>query len=366
MKYLAPASHDHAAPGRTTVLLVNLGTPRAPTRAAVRRYLEEFLSDPRVVEIPRLVWWPILHGAVLPLRASASAARYASVWTNEGSPLLANSERQQRALAAELRARGLNLDVALAMRYGEPSIPAAFERLRQARAERLLVLPLYPQYSATTTGSVFDGVAHVLLRSRNLPELRCIRGFHDDPGYVDALRRSVRRLWDADGRPEKLVISFHGLPRRSLDLGDPYHCECHVTARLLAEALELRPDEYAVSFQSRFGRARWLEPYTSETLRALARGGVGCVDVVCPGFAADCLETLEEIGLEARAEFLKSGGRRLRVVPCLNDAPRFVQALADLVERHVQGWPVRAEDAPGQRQRAALAAGRARAMGAAR
>ena len=322
--------------------------------------------DARVVEIPRPLWWLLLHCLILPLRAGASARRYAAVWTPQGSPLLAHGEHQQRALAAQLQARGLDVDVVLAMRYGEPSIASALERLRRERVSRLLVLPLYPQYSATTTASVMDGLMQTLARTRNLPELRWVRSFHDDPGYIDALRGSVLAFWSAQGRPDKLVMSFHGLPRRNLELGDPYHCECMKTARLLAEALELRPDEYAVSFQSRFGRARWLEPYTVDTLRSLARAGTGRVDVVCPGFAADCLETLEEIALEARAEFLTSGGRAFHLIPCLNASPRFISALADLVERHAQGWPIHAQDRAGRDAAAQQTARRALAMGAPR
>lgn len=366
MKFLSAAVHTHGVVDRTAVLLINLGTPRAPTAAAVRRYLNEFLLDPRVVEIARLPWWLLLKAVILPIRSAASAARYASVWTDEGSPLLANSERQQRALIAELARRGLDVDVHLAMRYGDPSIEAALERLRREQALRLLVVPMYPQYSATTTAAAFDGVVRILERTRNLPELRWIRGFHDDAGYIDALRRSVRAYWDAHGRPDKLVLSFHGLPRRNLDLGDPYHCECVKTARLLAEALELQQQEYVVSFQSRFGRARWLQPYTAETLRALARNGAGRVDVVCPGFVADCLETLEEIALEARREFLTSGGRELHYVPCLNDSSRFIGALADLIERHAQGWPTRIQEQGQRQQQAQRSAERARALGAKR
>ncbi len=366
MKFLAPAEHDHATADRCAVLLVNLGTPQAPTTPAVRRYLNEFLLDPRVVEIPRLLWWLLLRLVVLPVRASASAGRYAQVWSAEGSPLLAYSERQQRALMAELQRRGFDLDVVLAMRYGEPSIPAAFGHLRRMRAMRLLVLPMYPQYSATTSASVFDGVARVLERTRNLPELRWIRGFHDDAGYIEALRHSVCAHWEENGRPDKLVMSFHGLPRRNLELGDPYHCECHKTGRLLAEALALRPQEYVVTFQSRFGRARWLEPYTVNTLQALARSGVGRVDVVCPGFAADCLETLEEIAQEGRREFLTCGGRQFHLIACLNDTPPFIDALADLVERHTRGWPVRAQERDERNAQAQHSAARARELGALR
>lgn len=344
MKFFSTAAHPHGAADRSAVLLINLGTPRAPTPHAVRGFLEEFLLDARVVEIARAPWWLLLKGVILPTRSRASAARYASVWTEEGSPLLAHSERQHRALAAELQRRGLDLQVYLAMRYGDPSIDAALEQMRREQVNRLLVLPMYPQYSATTTASALDGLMRVLQRTRNVPELRWIRSFADDPGYIEALRHSVRGYWDAHGRPEKLVMSFHGLPRRNQQLGDPYDSECLKTAGLLAQALGIEQQEYLVCFQSRFGRARWLEPYTADTLRSLARDGVGRVDVVCPGFVADCLETLEEIALEARRDFLNSGGREFRYIPCLNDAPRFVAALADLIERHVQGWPARRQE----------------------
>ena len=365
MKFFSPAAHARGSADRTALLLINLGTPRAPTPTAVRKYLNEFLLDARVVEIPRLPWWLLLKGVVLPTRSAASAARYASVWTDEGSPLLAHSERQHRALIAEHQRRGVNLDVYLAMRYGEPSVDSAFERMRHEQVGRVLVLPMYPQYSATTTGSAFDAVIRVLLRTRNVPELRWIRGFHDDPGYIEALRRSVRSHWEAHGRPEKLVMSFHGLPRRNLQLGDPYYNECAKTAQLLAAALDIKEQEYVLSFQSRFGRARWLEPYTVDTLRALARAGTGRVDVICPGFVADCLETLEEIALEARREFLTCGGRDFHYIACLNDAPRFIDALADIVERHVQGWPVRTRELADRDEQPPSGATRAPELGAA-
>ncbi|HXY04981.1 MAG TPA: ferrochelatase [Burkholderiaceae bacterium] len=366
MKFLSPAAHTHGVADRAAVLLINLGSPRTPTAGAVRRYLDEFLRDARVVEIPRLAWWPLLKGVVLPTRSGSSAARYASVWTPEGAPLLAHSERQQRALLAEVQRRGLDLDVYLAMRYGDPSIGAALERMRREQVTRLLVLPMYPQYSASTSASAFDAVMRILEQTRNLPELRWVRSFADDSGYIDALRRTVRAYWDEQGRPEKLLMSFHGLPRRSLQLGDPYHCECAKTARLLAEALGIDRNEYVLSFQSRFGRGRWLEPYTVDTLRSLGRAGAGRVDVVCPGFVADCLETLEEIAMEARRVFLTSGGREFHYIACVNDTPRFIQALADLIERHVQGWPVRAQSRAQREELARAGAQRARQLGAER
>ncbi len=335
---------DHATPSRTAVLLVNLGTPTAPTAPAVRRYLREFLSDRRVVEIPRALWWLILYGLVLPLRPAKSAAKYASIWTPEGSPLMVHSKAQALLLRGYLGERGLDVDVHLAMRYGEPSIAQAMAAMRAAGTQRVLVLPLYPQYSATTTATVFDAVAAQLARTRNVPELRWVRNFHDAPGYINALKASVLAHWKKFGhlrdRGAKLVMSFHGVPRRVLDLGDPYHCECHKTARLLREVLDLSPDEVVVTFQSRFGRARWLEPYTAPTLHALARAGLKEVDVITPGFVADCLETLEEIGMECRDDFLAAGGRAFHRLPCLNDSPAFIHGLVDLVQAHMAGWPV--------------------------
>ena len=360
----------HGSLSRTAVLLVNLGTPAAPDARAVRRFLREFLSDPRVVEIPRVIWWPILYGLVLPLRPRKTAAKYAAIWTDDGSPLMVNSRQQALLLRGYLGQRGLDVEVELAMRYGEPSIASAFDALRKKNVERVLVLPMYPQYSATTTASVFDAVADQLRTSRNMPEMRWVRHFHDHAGYIDALKQSVLDHWTRSGRLEKgdrLVISFHGVPKRTLDLGDPYHCECQKTGRLLAESLGLQDGEYVVTFQSRFGRAEWLQPYTAQTLRELAAKGCARVDVVCPGFATDCLETLEEIAIEGKKEFLSAGGRQFHYIACLNDAPAFIAALADLAQQQMQGWllastslkDAEARQAEGQKSRE-----RARRLGA--
>ena len=366
MRFVGPDQFVHGGLERAAVLLINLGTPQAPTAAAVRRYLREFLSDPRVVELPRWLWWPILNGPVLALRPRRSAAKYAAVWTAQGSPLLVGSQRQACALGEELARRHLDLQVALGMRYGQPSIAQALQQLRSLGAARILMLPLYPQYSATTTASAVDRVNAVLGAWRDLPEVRWIKHFADDAGYIQALRDSVRSHWERHGRGECLLISFHGLPRRNLDLGDPYHCECQKTARLLAEALGLQPPAYRVSFQSRFGRARWLEPSTSGTLRSLAAGGARSLDVICPGFVADCLETLEEIAIEGQAQFLAAGGRQLRYIGCLNDSPGFIATLADLVERNAHGWPVDAGQQAARSSQARRSAELAVAMGAAR
>ncbi len=366
MRFAGTDGYVHGGVDRSAVVLINLGTPQAPTAPALRRYLREFLSDPRVVEIPRWIWWPILNGPVLALRPARSAAKYASVWTPEGSPLLVNSQRQAAALRAHLASRGLQIDVALAMRYGEPSIRGALQQLREHGVARMLMLPMYPQYSATTTASTVDGVNEVVGRLRDVPEIRWVKHFGDDTGYIEALRASVEAHWARHGRGECLVMSFHGLPRRNLELGDPYHCECQKTARLLAEALGLQPAGWRVSFQSRFGRARWLEPSTVDTLRELAREGVRRLDVICPGFVADCLETLEEIAIEGQATFLHAGGEQLRYIRCVNDSPDFIRALADLVERNVQGWPVDRGEVSRRSAEARRSAERAIAMGAPR
>lgn len=322
-------------------MLVQLGTPEAPEPAAVRRYLAEFLSDPRVVELPRPVWLPILYGAVLTTRPKDSAGRYRQIWTKEGSPLLTISRRQASLLKGVLGERGLAVTVALAMRYGQPSIPAVLDQLRQRGLTRLLVLPLYPQYAAATTATVYDAVGEVLAGWRDLPDLRFVRGFHDEPGWLDSLADGVRRHWDREGRGDKLVMSFHGLPQRAVDRGDPYERECRATAAALAARLALRDDAWVLTYQSRLGRAKWLEPATEPTLIALAGQGVGTVDVVFPGFVADNLETLEEIAVGGREAFVKAGGGALRVVPCANDSPAFIGMLADLAMRNLAGWPCR-------------------------
>jgi protoporphyrin/coproporphyrin ferrochelatase len=354
---------SHGRASVTGVLYCNLGTPDQPTPAAVRRYLAEFLTDPRVVEIPRLVWWPLLYGLILPLRSSKSAAKYARIWTEEGSPLLLWTEKQAKLLQGWLGERGHRVMVRHAMRYGNPSMASQLDALKAEDATRILILPAYPQYSGTTTASAVDAVAAWSARTRNLPELRFVNRYHDDRGYVQALARRIESHWREHGRGEHLVMSFHGVPERTLHLGDPYHCECHKTARLLAAHLALDMDHYTLTFQSRFGKAKWLEPYTEPTLRALARRGVARVDVVCPGFTGDCLETLEEIAIEGRQAFLASGGKAFHYIPCLNDDAAWIGALGAVAERHLAGWPTRetsASDALAASREAAVARGAAR------
>ena len=362
--FSAHTPHDHAAIERIGVLVTNLGTPDAPTPGAVRRYLAEFLADPRVIELPRWVWRPILHGVVLRVRPRRSAHAYASIWNQEGSPLLVNS----RAIADALDARWARrlpgrVSVALGMRYGEPSIPRALHALREAGATRFVVLPLYPQYSGTTGGSTFDAVAATLAGWRRVPALRFIDHYHDDPDCIGALAASIEAAWSEGGRPDRLLFSFHGLPRRYLDAGDPYHCECRKTARLVAEKLDLEPDRWLVAFQSRVGREEWLRPYTDETLIEWGREGLARVDVVCPGFSADCLETLEEIEIRGRESFIAAGGGRLCYIPALNAGDAHIEALSALVEHAIPDWLA---DPGGDEESRDRRATRARALGATR
>ncbi|WP_036596758.1 ferrochelatase, partial [Ottowia thiooxydans] len=326
-----PAVSNAQAP-HTGVLLCNLGTPDEPTSSAVRRYLAEFLSDPRVVEIPPLVWKPILHGVILRTRPSKSAEKYRKVWTPEGSPLAVWTAKQAVMLRGYLGERGHRVTVRHAMRYGNPSMASMLDELKAEGCTRVLVVPLYPQYAGSTTGSVIDAVCSWSSRVRHVPELHFINRFHDDPGYIRALARQVSNHWMSHGRPNKLVMSFHGIPERSIKLGDPYQAECLETARLLAERLALKSDEFVVCFQSRFGKAKWLEPYTDKTLHRLAQEGVARVDVVCPGFVSDCLETLEEIAIEGKETFLEAGGQEFHYIPCLNDNSAWIVALAELVQ----------------------------------
>jgi ferrochelatase len=338
------------AEGRTAVLWCNLGSPDAPTADAVRPYLSQFLHDPRVVEIPRAVWCLILHGIILRVRPAKSAAKYASIWLPEGSPLKVWSARQATLLAGWLGERGHRLTVRAAMRYASPSIASQLDALVEQGATRVLVLQAYPQYSATTTASVIDAVAAWSRRRRRLPELRFVNDYHDEPAYIDALVQSVEAHWKSHGRPDRLVMSFHGIPERNIRLGDPYQSQCLETGRLLAARLGLSAQEHQVTFQSRFGRAKWLEPYTEPTLRALGRAGVARVDVMCPGFPADCLETLEEIAMEGREAFLHEGGRDFHYIACLNDSPAWISALAGIAERHLSGWPTQPARTAGARE----------------
>ena len=360
MQFLPEPDYRHGTGGKTAILLVNLGTPDAPSAGAVRRYLKEFLSDPRVVEIPRPIWWLILNGIILNVRPASTAKKYARVWLPEGSPLKVHTANMAVRLEERLSATKAGVVVRYAMRYGNPSVGDVLSDLKAAGAARIVLLPLYPQYAASTTGAVMDAVAAWTARTRNLPELRLVRSFHDHPAYIAALAGSVRAHWQENGQPDKLLMSFHGLPKYTLDKGDPYHCECHKTARLLAEALDLRPEQWQLAFQSRFGRAEWLQPYTSEVLRKLGEAGTGRVDVICPGFPADCLETLEELGIEGREIFIGAGGREYGLIPCLNSGDEWIAALESISADHTGGWQVPTPAALADSARRALEFGAAR------
>lgn len=329
----------HDQPARVGVLITNLGTPDAPTPKALRRYLKQFLSDPRVVEIPRLLWWMILNLVILQIRPKRSAKAYAGVWEERGSPLLFHTADQCEALRQRLQEQyGDAITVEFAMRYGNPAIGPALDKLQQDGVRKLVVLPLYPQYSASTTASTFDAVAADFTQRRLLPELRFVTQYHDFPPYIDAMATRIERHWAEQGRVEKLIFSFHGIPKRYLLNGDPYHCHCHKTARLLAERLGLAKEEWMVTFQSLFGREEWLKPYLEQTLKSLPGDGVKSVQVFCPGFSADCLETIEEVGEENRDYFMEAGGERYEYISALNDEPAHIDALAQLISNNLQGW----------------------------
>lgn len=359
--------YEHGLPESLGILLVNLGTPDAPTPAAVRRYLAEFLADPRVVEIPRLIWWLILYAFILPFRPKQSAEAYGKIWTEHGSPLLLHSQDIAGSVAEKLSVRLSGaVHVELAMSYGSPSIPDALGRLHATYVRRIVVLPLYPQYSGTTSGSVFDAVTRTLSRRRWVPEFRFINHFHDSAGFISALAASIRDHWDVHGRGERLLFSFHGVPKQTLMNGDPYHCQCQKTARLVAAALELDDDRWFVAFQSRLGRAEWLKPYTDETLEAWGKERVGDIDVICPAFSADCLETLEEIVIAGGESFRDAGGGQLRYIPCLNAREDHIAFLSRLIEKNVAGWPEASPDWSASEAASEMEKSlrRARAMGA--
>ncbi|MHB1580164.1 MAG: ferrochelatase [Acidithiobacillus sp.] len=321
------------------ILVVNLGTPDAPAAPAVRRYLREFLSDTRVVELPRILWWPILNGPILLFRPARSARNYASIWLPDGSPLIVYSQRQCDALQArwERQFPG-QVRVELAMRYGNPSIAQGLAALRDARCRKIFVVPLYPQYAAATTASIFDAVAKELRKWREIPEIRMIRDWYEHPAYIHALADSVRAWWQKHGQAERLLISFHGLPERSVARGDPYRSQCEKTTALLVKELALSDDQWIQTFQSRFGAAKWLQPYTDKTLVELARSGVSRIDAICPGFSVDCVETLQEIAQEGKETFLQAGGQELRYIPALNDNPLWMAAFSQILEPHWRHW----------------------------
>jgi ferrochelatase len=364
MKYFGQSDFQHGEVPAVGVLLVNLGTPDAPDTPSLRRYLREFLLDPRVIELPRFTWWLVLHLFILTTRPRRSAELYKKIWWKEGSPLLVLSNRQRAALEEALRREiGTPVHVAVGMRYGNPSVGSALRELAAKACRRILILPLYPQYAAATTGATFDAVADELKTWRWVPEVRFVNHYHDDPAYVCALAQSIRDAWEEEGPAEKLLFSFHGIPKRYFLAGDPYYCQCQKLARLAAEELGLPKARWEVSFQSLFGKEEWIKPYTDRTIEGMARSGIRSLDVVCPGFSADCLETLEEIDGLNREIFLHHGGERYRYIPALNDRPDHIQALAGLALRNLQGWvePAAAWSEERARQEAAESRRRAEA-----
>jgi ferrochelatase len=341
MKYEGNSDFSHKQQDKIGVLITNLGTPDAPQKKDLKRYLREFLSDPRVVEVPRLLWWMILNLVILNIRPRRSAKAYRTVWTERGSPLLFHTKDQANALRIKLKQTyGENIVVNFAMRYGSPSVDSVIDEMLQQGVRKLLVLPLYPQYCASTTASTFDAVAASLATKRLIPELRFINHYHDFPDYIQAVADKIRQHWEINGRADKLIFTYHGIPKRYLLNGDPYHCECYKTSRLLAENLGLNEEEYLVTFQSRFGREEWLPPYTDKTLIALAEQGVKSVQLVCPGFSADCLETIEEIEVENRDYFLEAGGSRYEYIQALNAESSHIDMMEKLLEQHLHGWSV--------------------------
>lgn len=337
--YSVQRNFDHSQPPAVGVLVANLGTPEAPTAKGLRPYLKEFLGDPRVIEFSRPLWWLILNGPILTFRPKKSAELYAKIWTDQGSPLMVYSRTVAQGIEERLRNRlGTPVHCALGMSYGQPSMKSALAELQAKNCNRILLLPLFPHYSATNTGAAFDAMMRELMTWRRLPEIRTIHQYHDDPGYIDVLAKSVREHWDEHGEPDLLITSYHGIPKRYFLNGDPYHCHCHKTTRLLRDKLGVAEDKILVTFQSLFGREEWLKPYTEEVMHALPGAGVKRIDVMCPGFSVDCLETIDEIDREYREVFEEAGGEEYRYIPCLNDRPDHIDAITDLALSNLQGW----------------------------
>jgi ferrochelatase len=334
MKYVGEKDYEHGMQAKVGVLITNLGTPEAPTKKALRPYLKEFLSDPRVIETPKLIWQVILNGVILNTRPAKSAKSYKSVWTDSGSPLYDIAKKQQAQLAKALP----NLVVGLAMRYGNPSIESQLIKMRDQGVRKILIFPLYPQYCAATTASTFDKVAQVLTKWRWIPEVRFINEYYQDELYIEALANSIKAFRKEHGTPDLTLFSYHGIPKAYLDKGDPYHCFCHATTRLVKEHLALTDNDVMTTFQSRFGPAQWLRPYTDEVLKELPGKGIKNIHIIAPAFSADCLETIEEIDQENREYFMESGGESYNYIPCLNDSKDHIKLFTKLIKQHTQGW----------------------------
>ena len=328
----------HGSGLKTGILLTNLGTPNEPTPPSLRTYLQQFLSDGRVIETPKAIWWFILNGIVLRTRPAKSAKAYQSVWTDDGSPLLLYTQKQKNLIKKQLEKKYPNLVFDIGMRYGNPSIAEGLNNLRNQNCDRIIVLPLYPQYCAATTGSTFDAVALELQQWRWVPSLRFIGSYYDQPLYIQALKNSIEEFWTKNDKPKKLLFSYHGIPKKYLDKGDPYHCFCRKTTRLVAESMNLHEGSYMTTFQSRFGPAEWLQPYTDKTIESLAKEGTDDIHVISPAFSSDCLETIEELNEENREIFMENGGKKFGYIPCLNDREDHILLLTSLLENELHGW----------------------------
>ena len=338
VKYFGEKNYEHGSDDKTGVLITNLGTPDAPKRKELKKYLNQFLSDPRVIEIPKFIWQLILQLVILQIRPSKSAAAYKKIWTENGSPLLDISIRQLNAIKKKLSTSDPNMVIALGMRYGNPSIENALKKLQSQHVRRLLILPLYPQYCAATTGSTFDAVTNVLQKWRWIPEVRFINQYFEENSYIKVLSNSIQKFWIKNKKPEKIIFSYHGIPKRYLINGDPYHCFCLKTTRLVKEYMQLNDEDVMTTFQSRFGREEWLQPYTSETLKELPKQNIKNIHIISPGFSSDCLETLEELEEENKEYFLKAGGTSYNYIPCLNDSQEHIDFISELITKHTQGW----------------------------
>mgnify|MGYP000106031416 CR=1 FL=1 len=338
MKYEGEKDYKHGSKENLGVLITNLGTPDKPETKELRRYLKEFLSDPRVIEVPKFIWQIILRFIILNLRPQKSAKLYKSIWKKKGGPLLVMLEKQRRGIKKILRNKLKNVKIEIGMRYGNPNVKLGLEKLRKQRCRRILVLPLYPQYCAATTGSTFDKVTEVLRRWRWIPEIRFVNNYFEESMYIECLVKSIKESWKKDGKTQKLIFSYHGVPKKYLLKGDPYYCFCQKTTRLVAERMKLKKRDYITTFQSRFGPGEWLQPYTDKTLEELPKKGIKKIHILSPGFSSDCLETLEELEVQNKENFLSSGGERYNYIKCLNDDPQHLKMLGFLILNHIKGW----------------------------
>ena len=338
VKYIGEKNYEHGSKEKIGVLITNLGTPDAPNKEELKVYLNQFLSDPRVIELPKILWQILLKLVILQIRPSKSAEAYKQIWTDKGSPLLDIANRQLNKIQSSFSSKNENIVFEVGMRYGNPSIPDALSKLQKKQIRRLLVLPMYPQYCAATTGSTFDEVTNVLQKWRWIPEMRFINQYFEEKNYIEALSNSIKSFWKKNKKPQKIIFSYHGIPKKYLTNGDPYHCFCLKTTRLVKEHLKLSDDEIMTTFQSRFGKAEWLQPYTSETLKELPNKGIKDVHIISPGFSSDCLETLEELEEENREYFMESGGEKYKYIPCLNDDDEHIDVFVNLIKKNIQGW----------------------------